>query len=104
VKDSISFPGQMMIQTSELPPGLLEDWDIPLQGKVYACADERLRDYDGDKVTRVVEGYMWVHLRPTKMSLQKGFATLQSAVAAAIERARLFGALFVPPDEVSPLS
>lgn len=103
MKDLI-FPWQFRVQTAEVPLGLLDDWDIPPEGKVYACADERLRDYDGDEVTRVVEGFMWVHLLPTKMSLQKGFTTLQSAEAAAKERARLFGALFVPSDEVGPQS
>jgi hypothetical protein len=63
-----------------------------------------LRDYDGDEVTRVVEGFMWVHLLPTRISLQKGFTTLQSAEAAAKERTRLFGAGFVASGEVSPQS
>jgi hypothetical protein len=103
MRDS-NFPWQFRVQTAEVPLGLLDDWAIPPGGKVYACADERLRDYGGDEVTRVVEGYMWVHLLPTRLSLQKGFATLQSAEAAAKERARLLGAVFVPSDEPSSRS
>jgi hypothetical protein len=103
MRDSI-FLWQFGVQTAEVPFGLLDDWDIPPGGQVYACADERLRDYGGDEVTRVVEGFMWVHLLPTRVSLQKGFATLQSAEAAAKERARLLGAVFVPSDEASSRS
>jgi hypothetical protein len=98
------FPWQMAVQTSEVLPGLLDDWDIPAEGKVYACVDERVRDYNGVDSARVIEGFMWVHLLYTRISLQKGFPTLQSAEAAAKERARVFGAEFVPSDEVHPRS
>ena len=103
MKDLISFPWQMMIRTIEVLPGDF-DWDITAEGKVYACADERMRDCDGDEITRVVEGFMWVHLLHTRISIQKGFPTLKSAEAAAKERARLCGAVFVPSDKESPRS
>jgi len=44
----------------------------------------------------VVEGFMWVHLTQTRVSLQKGFATLEAAEAAARARARMSGAVYVP--------
>jgi hypothetical protein len=105
VKDLIFFPWQLGVQTADVPFGLLDVWDIPAEGKVHACADERIQDCNGgDEITCVVQGFMWVHLLPTQISLQKGFPTLQSAEAAAEERARLFGAVFVPSNEASPRS
>jgi hypothetical protein len=94
--DLIYFPWQMVVQTSEVPPGLPHGWDIPAEGKVYACVDERMRDYNGDEITRAVEGFMWVHVTQTRLSLQKGFSTLEAAEAAARARARLSGAVYVP--------
>lgn len=77
MKDSVSFPWHFRVQTADVQFGLLDDWDISAEGKVYACADERMRDCNGDEIARVIEGFLWVHLTQTRVSLQKGFATLE---------------------------
>jgi len=89
---------QMTVQTSDVLPGLLDDWDIPTEGQVYAREEVRFQNINDGEIARVIEGYMWVHLERTRVSLQKGFATLEAADAAARERARMSGALYVPCD------
>jgi hypothetical protein len=90
--------GQMTVQTSDVLPGLLDDWDIPNEGQVYACEEVRFQSINDGEIARIIEGYMWVHLERTRVSLQKGFATQEAAEAAARERARMSGALYVPSD------
>jgi hypothetical protein len=89
---------QMTVQTSDVLPGLPDDWNIPNEGQIYACEDVRFQSINEGEIARAIEGYMWVHLERTTVSLQKGFATLGFAEAAARERARMSGALYVPSD------
>jgi hypothetical protein len=98
---SLRFPWQMTVQTTEVLPGLLDDWDIPNEGQIYACEDVRFQSINDGEIVQMIEGYMWVHLERTRVSLQKGFATLKAADAAARERARMSGALYVPTDAAS---
>ena len=88
------------IQTSDVLPELLDDWDIPPQGQVSASENVQIvcGDYDGDGAKSVSDGFAWVHIAGTRdrISVQKGFQTLEAAETAAKERARLTGASFIP--------
>jgi hypothetical protein len=99
MKGTLRFPWQMAVQTSDVLPGLLDDWDIPSEGKVYACENARIQcgDYDGAAAVEVTDGFMWVHLAGTRdrISTQKGFETLEDAETSAKERARSFGAIYL---------
>jgi hypothetical protein len=103
MKGMLRFPWQMAVQTSEVLPDLLDEWDIPPEGKVYACANVRWQcgDFDGDAAVEVIDGFMWVHLAGSRdrISIQKGFETLEDAETSAKDRARLCGAIYAPSIE-----
>jgi hypothetical protein len=88
--------------TAEFPwetPDLLADWDIPVEGEVYASEEVRLETINDGDIVRSVVGFMWVHLTRAGINVQRGFPTLEAAAVAARERAHVFGAIFVPSNE-----
>ncbi len=91
---SSEMPYEPGVVTSPLMPGLLDDWAIPPEGQTYAAEYNCTRS-DG-RTSR--DGFMWVHLTANSMSIRSGFRTLEEAETAAQERARRFGATFVPFD------
>jgi hypothetical protein len=103
MKETLRFPWQVAVQTSEVLPGLLDEWDIPPEGKVYACENARIQcgDYDGAAAVKVTDGFMWVHLAGTRdrISIQKGFDTLEDAKMGAKLRALLCAAIYAPSIE-----
>jgi hypothetical protein len=85
---------ELGVQTCPVDPDLLHDWAIPPEGQIYAT-EHNLTRSDG-RTSR--DGFMWVHLTITSISIKGGFRTLEEAEAAARERAHRFGATFVPFD------
>ena len=41
MKEALNFPWQVAVQTSEVQTGMLDEWDIPPERKVYACENAR---------------------------------------------------------------
>jgi hypothetical protein len=83
------------IETHAVLPGLLDSWGIPPEGRVYVSKSQILESDARGRMRTVFKGFQWSHLESTtKISLQKGFATRREAVAAAQDRAKLYGAFY----------
>jgi hypothetical protein len=82
------------IQTHAVISGLLDRWGIPPEGVIYAF-QTKVRKHTSRGSVEVYDGFQWTHLESTtKISNQKGFATLSEAEAAAKDRAKIFGAIY----------
>jgi len=103
MKGTLRFPRQMATQTSDVLPDLLDEWDIPPEGKVYTSENVRIKcsDHDGATAVWVTDGFMWVDLAGTndRISIQKVSGTLEDAETSAKDWARLCGAIYAPSIE-----
>jgi hypothetical protein len=73
-------------------PELLGEWDIPVEGEIYASEEVRLEIVNDGDIARSSAGFIWVHVTRAGVTVRNCFRTLEAAEAATRERARLFGA------------